>query len=448
MSKQDNLHLVDVLQELKRTNTRAAKAQIIKDNAETPYFKDALKFLLDSFEVVGISTKKIQKDLSPIGDITELPDILKYLSTHSTGKDEDVATVKGFLSTFDDEDPIYRETFTQLITKTLSLGVSAKTVNEQYGDKFISTFSVQLAFQYNKKISTYDDESLFYVTQKLDGHRALTIVEPIGNRIGITTYTRKGQQYDGLTELHTNIMEFLKQNIRTLQFPQGFILDGELLLQNSDNSSTVELFQKTSKVLRSDGEKHNINYNIFDMLPLDEFLYREESKETYAYRRTHWLDELKDSDLLHVIPVLDVIHKDRISEMSSYATKHQWEGVMLNYSEGKYKKTRSPQLLKVKKMHTADLEIVGFNIAQDGKFVGEIKSIDVRLDSKNIVHVGSGIPDDVRVEILEHREQYLGKMVEIQYFEETTNANGGHSLRFPIFKGFRDDKTPEDANID
>ena len=39
-------------------------------------------------------------------------------------------------------------------------------------------------------------------------------------------------------------------------------------------------------------------------------------------------------------------------------------------------------------------------------------------------------------------------MVEIQYFELSENQNGGKSLRFPVFKDFRFDKTPDDANIE
>jgi DNA ligase-1 len=38
----------------------------------------------------------------------------------------------------------------------------------------------------------------------------------------------------------------------------------------------------------------------------------------------------------------------------------------------------------------------------------------------------------------------IGKIVEVQYFEETSNADGGLSLRFPVFKDFRPDKLEAD----
>jgi DNA ligase-1 len=38
----------------------------------------------------------------------------------------------------------------------------------------------------------------------------------------------------------------------------------------------------------------------------------------------------------------------------------------------------------------------------------------------------------------------IGKIIEVQYFEETTNADGGISLRFPVFKDVRTDKLEAD----
>jgi DNA ligase-1 len=38
----------------------------------------------------------------------------------------------------------------------------------------------------------------------------------------------------------------------------------------------------------------------------------------------------------------------------------------------------------------------------------------------------------------------MDSIVEIKYFEETTNQDGGESLRFPIFNDFRPDKLEAD----
>lgn len=436
----------DAITELSTTRTTAGKQRILKDNENTPYFKSALKYLLNIYDVVGISTKKLQKELPITHNDMNFDDLLEYLHSNPTGKDETVSIVKGYISQFESE---HQKIMMKLIAKTLTLGVSAKSVNKVYGDEFIPTFDVQLAFPYEKQIDKYTNDDTFYVTQKLDGHRAITVVKTDEKGISITSYTRRGQEYEGLKELHSNIIEFIRLNPIVMQsFRDGFMLDGELLLMNQPELTTGDLFKATAKVLKTEGEKTGIKYHVFDMTSLSDFLYSDVSTYNYEYRRTHWLDNLVHTTNIEIIPVLAKINKSQIPEWSDYATQNGWEGVMLNASTGFYRKTRSPQLLKVKKMHTADLEIVGFNQALSGEFEGGLQSLNVRLDDENIVQVGSGLTKEQRIEIWNNKEDYLGVMVEIQYFEETTNQNGGKSLRFPVFKTFRYDKTPDDANVE
>ena len=121
---------------------------------------------------------------------------------------------------------------------------------------------------------------------------------------------------------------------------------------------------------------------------------------------------------------------------------------MLNDPNARYETKRVRGLLKVKKMHTADLLVVGFEQAIDGKNRGGLKSIIVQLDEDNTFNVSSGLTEEQRIDIWENQDQYIGKIIEIKYFEETTNKEGGRSLRFPVVLGFRDDKTVEDINID
>ena len=133
---------------------------------------------------------------------------------------------------------------------------------------------------------------------------------------------------------------------------------------------------------------------------------------------------------------------------SDYATANGFEGVMLNDPNARYETKRVRGLLKVKKMHTADLLVVGFEQAIDGKNRGGLKSIIVQLDDDNTFNVSSGLTEEQRIDIWENQDNYIGKIIEIKYFEETTNKEGGRSLRFPVVLGFRDDKTVEDINID
>ena len=440
------MELLQKLETLQETTGKKAKRTYITENKTDKLFIKVLEFLYNPFKVSGISTKKLNKDVDKIPNTMNLSELLDYLTAHNTGTDYDIGIIKYFLDKHDNNTIL-----SQLISKTLTLGVSGKSINDALGESLVPTFDVQLAFPYDKTITStstkrqidrYDDDDLLYVTQKLDGFRGLTTY-----KTKIQTYSRKGQLIDGLDELHQDIENVIQASGLLDMFPNGFAIDGELLLKNEDNLTSDALFRATTKELRKNGKKQNITYNIFDILPLDEFYYKDASTQMYKERRAI-LDTIQSGQFTQVVPVLDVITKNDIPKWSNYASDQGWEGIMLNYANGYYRTKRSAELLKVKKMHTADLEIVGFNQAIDGKNAGQLQSINVKLDDENVVQVGSGLTEELRLEIWNNQDKYLGAMVEIQYFELSENQNGGKSLRFPVFKDFRFDKTPDDANIE
>lgn len=440
------MELLQKLETLQETTGKKAKSTYITENKTDKLFIKVLEFLYNPFKVSGISTKKLNKDVDKIPNTMNLSELLDYLTAHNTGTDYDIGIIKYFLDKHDNNTIL-----SQLISKTLTLGVSGKSINDALGESLVPTFDVQLAFPYDKTITSistkrqidrYDDDDLLYVTQKLDGFRGLTTY-----KTKIQTYSRKGQLIDGLNELHQDIENVIQASGLLDMFPNGFAIDGELLLKNEDNLTSDALFRATTKELRKNGKKQNITYNIFDILPLDEFYYKDASTQMYKERRAI-LDTIQSGQFTQVVPVLDVITKNDIPKWSNYASDQGWEGIMLNYANGYYRTKRSAELLKVKKMHTADLEIVGFNQAIDGKNAGQLQSINVKLDDENVVQVGSGLTEELRLEIWNNQDKYLGAMVEIQYFELSENQNGGKSLRFPVFKDFRFDKTPDDANIE
>ena len=50
------------------------------------------------------------------------------------------------------------------------------------------------------------------------------------------------------------------------------------------------------------------------------------------------------------------------------------------------------------------------------------------------VRVGSGFSIEKRQDFYKNPDAILGKIITVQYFEETKNQEGGISLRFPTFK--------------
>ena len=52
----------------------------------------------------------------------------------------------------------------------------------------------------------------------------------------------------------------------------------------------------------------------------------------------------------------------------------------------------------------------------------------------HLVRVGSGFTIEERQNFYKDKTRILGKVIQVQYFEETKNQDGGISLRFPTFK--------------
>lgn len=427
--------LVTTLENLKATSKISDKT-IILEAVQDPTIKRVLNFLGDPNQVIGLSTKKIQKEVEHVAHDLTLPELLDYLLEHNTGTENEIGMVQYFINQFDEHT---KDVLAQVIGKSWTTTVGASLLNKVFGAGFIPVFEVQLAFPYDKKINGYSDKDVFVVTQKLDGFRA--VVEVKDGKV-VSVKTRKGKVIDGLTELRNDFEKVLDASLG------HFIFDGELLLEDPENKWTSgERFQKTGQMISADGECQGLGYHIFDALPHAEFVAGQ-STLPYIERRKNYLETFNAGDLVRPVPVLGTADKAGIPAWSDYATAQGFEGVMLNDPNAKYETKRTKGLLKVKKMHTADLLVVGFEEAIDGKNRGGLKSLIVQLDEDNTFNVSSGLTEEQREHIWDNQDEYLGKIIEIKFFEETTNKNGGRSLRFPVVLGFRDDKTAEDVNID
>jgi DNA ligase-1 len=207
-----------------------------------------------------------------------------------------------------------------------------------------------------------------------------------------------------------------------------------------------EQYKETMKIVRTkDKEKHGIKMLVFDCMTAEEFK-KQNCKHDYIVRRAdaELLFHQGDFQYFELLPILyrgDDISK--ITEILEEQVANGEEGIMINILDAKYEFKRTNNLLKVKKMQTMDLEIIDFEEGE-GRLAGTLGAILVRYKNGNVVKVGSGFSDQLRKEIWQNRNSHLGTICEIQYFEETTNADGGESLRFPIFKDFRHDKLEAD----
>lgn len=427
--------VIEIVKQLQATTKRKEKEQILKDNEAE--IKSFLCFLLDDKKTTGLSTKKIEKDV-PLREVepffSPLKDIIDYLSVNKTGRDEDISIVKS-LAKLGDENFLLA-----VATKSLPTGCDAKTINKVFGKQTIPTFDVMLA----EKYTTIPEGTEFILTQKLDGMRCLGIKE----NGKVNFYSREGNEIEELIAIQKEFEKLPFDNI---------VFDGELLALNPDKLGTADLYRKTMKLARKKGKKIDLEYLVFDSLPLEDFregLCTEECK----LRKDKVANQLltRDKYGLNLIKALQEIYRGtdrtRIPELLAEAETEGLEGLMLNLASAPYEGKRTKSILKLKTMQDCDLLCTGIEEGE-GAFKGTLGAIFVDYKGQQL-KVGSGFatikkPGDLnptRSEIWTDNSLVVGKIIKVAYFEESKNQNGGTSLRFPVFKEIRTDKTEPSYN--
>ena len=88
--------------------------------------------------------------------------------------------------------------------------------------------------------------------------------------------------------------------------------------------------------------------------------------------------------------------------------------------------------IKTIDMHTGGEPL---RVIVDGLEVEEEMLSNVVIEHKGCdVGVGSGFNQEERRLYFNNPERIIGKTITVQYFEETLNQDGCHSLRFPVVK--------------
>jgi DNA ligase-1 len=418
--------------EIQASNSKKYKQEVLKKFKDDEDIKRYLKIAFDPYTVYGISYKKLSKDFGYNGEREDLNvfELFDYLAEHNTGSTAEIVECQlalGYAATYDLESSYL---LTKLICKDLSIGVEAKTINSVIPG-LIPTFDVQLAQKYFEKPEKLEGK-YFALTTKIDGGRIIAIRETDG----VSFFTRAGQRYEGLVDLEREMLE---------TFPEGTVLDGEITILEDKGIPSKEAYKKAMKITRSDGEKHGLKMKCFDAMYIDEW---KNQKCTHDYiERRALLNHLLTSTPHTYFELLPELYRgsdtSKVLEFLEEAIANKEEGVMINICDAPYEFGRTWNLMKVKKMNTLDLEIVGYEEGS-GRLAGTLGAIHVRYKNGNIVKVGSGFSDELRALIWLEPSDFVGKIVEVQYFESTTNADGGESLRFPVFKDFRPDKLEAD----
>jgi DNA ligase-1 len=426
--------VIEIFKQLQNTSGKKDKEKIIAANQDNELFKGSLMFLLDDRIQTGIKTKSLQKDIKYDGHVIGLEtweDVVLYLIQNNTGKDYDILAVQMFIRMNTDmEDKWFYE---GMVTKTLKIGVDAKTVNKVIPN-LIYEWKVQLGSS-SDKLRLRNGEK-FFLSQKLNGVRCSYYKGKM--------MSRQGKEFEGLDHIIADINKYNLDN---------YFIDGELIRINKDNVDDNENFRMTTSIVNSDSaDKSEIQFVIFDMFP-KECIANNRVPEKYEMRKARMQDmrQIFKQKGVTSLAVVEMLYEgndtNEIWKWLDVGETKGWEGIMLNKNTP-YEFKRTTNLIKIKKFHDIALRCTSVNIADTGKYQGIMGSITCKYYD-GFVDCGSGFSDEDRVFYAEHPEEIVGKIISIKYKDESKNKDGGKSLQFPVYLGIvaEIDKTIPDDEI-
>lgn len=415
-------------QEMKSTTKRNEKIAIIERWKDCREVVDLLKIIYDPMITFGVTSETILSRPTYVTSVAFLISLLNDLASRRLSGNLALDICRGVM----DSHREYASLLLCIFDKDLKLGIDTKTVNKVIPG-LIDTFDVALAFDIQKS-PTYlkrVESEQYLITRKLDGVRCLAVIK----NNDIKFYSRLGHEYTSLSVLRNAMQTILPKDW------EG-VLDGELCVIDDDDNENFKL--AVSEVKRKTEQMQRPHYKVFDCLTLDEFYGKKESAN-YSVRleTAKKLLEWQETPFLSVLTAVRYTPNNFMRSQAIVAQKG-YEGLILR-SDTPYRSGRTSDLLKVKKFMDAEYQIEDFKgttklmkgLSGTMEPVECLGSVIIRHKG-NPVDVGSGFSDAQRIEIWRNQEKYLGKTITVKYFEESADAYGNPSLRFPIFKGFRD----------
>lgn len=421
--------IIQILNELRATNSTKEKEAILRKYQDNILLRNILECTYNPFKRYKITEKMIEEVPSFTGDPNKFSNIFELLFTLAINNINNNLRmdVNTFLYKYESDE---RALYIGMLTKDLKLGCNVSTINKVW-KRLIPKFNVMLAEKYHDNIERVRGKE-FTITVKEDGNRIAVIKE---NGV-VRCFTRQGQEYEGLDEIVQAVEQIRADN---------FVIDGELMILNHKNVASDKRYKLTSKIVRKDGTKTGVKVIAFDLIPLKEFK-QGKSNLNYATRRIaleEMIGKLKSPYLEPVEMLYQGNDITRIDKLLEEVTSQGEEGLMINIDDAPYECKRTKHLLKVKKFQTADLFVTKV-FEGDGNFKGMLGAIEVEFEHKGLRHrcnCGTGFSQEERIRYFNNPELLVGKIVEIKYFEISSNDGGGYGLRFPVWLGrIRTDK--------
>lgn len=265
-----------------------------------------------------------------------------------------------------------------------------------------------------------EEQEAFIAEIKWDGWRAIATIDQN------TTLETRNQN------LITSVPYLL--NELSAIFPDSTVVDGEII----DGEDIVHGWNNVQTICSSQTphvpttNSPCLKYVIFDIL-----YYRGKDVRNLSWnQRRDILEECFTS----------IDNNSNLMISSIYAPQKEWyddiikkgyEGIVIKRKNSPYVGGRSGAWNKIKPQthQNQEAEIIGLPLEGKGKYENMVGSIEFKLANGIKGHC-SGFSDQIRKELTENPEQYMGKIIEISHW----GINKNNTLRHPQFHRMRLDR--------
>lgn len=415
---------IECLTRLRETTKNKEKIQILEEYKEDETLAKVLhaaysgeKYFL-SHDQVG----EFMQEETMFPTYEDMFSLLYDLKTHSISGNLAQEMATEFVSF----NPELKDIFLGILKHDLDIGIAKGSIKKVFPNMF-SEFSVALSDKYNEKTEKLVDftSGEWCSSRKLDGVRCVCVKKDND----VHFYARSGKEFYTLDVLKESVMKI----------PGEFVLDGECCIVDANGDE--DFISIVSEIKRKNWTIQNPCYKVFDCLTVEEFFTNSSSVKLLDRLSRVEFKEIQEGRYPHLEAVEQRVltSKEQFDEHFNESLSKGWEGLMLRKNVG-YEGKRTKNMLKVKKFQ--DLEAVIVDCSNDDiKFIEDGKQQTYNVLSNitimykgNRVDIGSGLTKAQRFWYRDRHDELIGKTVTVKYFQESRNANGTYSLRFPVVK--------------
>jgi len=415
-----------IIQELEADNSRLKKEAIIcrESDADNIRFFNGVGSALDSFRTFGVQKVPVSKKDGTGITQTEFDDVLRQLEDRTlTGN-----AMKDVIQDLCDRSNMeqWNDWYRRILIKDLRCGVTHKTINKHSTIK-VPVFECMLADDSKKHEKKLVGDVL--IEPKLDGVRVIVICDVDKDEVKL--FSRNGKELLNFPNINEQFDEMLDQ------MSESMVFDGEVMSED---------FQTLMREIHKKGgaKTKDAKLNLFDCMPL--YNFQDGSCVDPITERKKWLDKFTYGPNINLVEHVRMNLSDdegqkQFADYNKMCIDRGFEGIMVKPVDGIYECKRSTGWLKVKPFIEVSLTVTdveegtGRNAGKLGALVVEGTDMDKFIKT----NVGSGLTDSDRDMFWKHRDDVIGRIVEVRADAITQNqeTTDEWSLRFPRFLRFR-----------